>query len=33
VAEEGKLLAADDTGVQLSADGGSSWTLLAAYDG
>lgn len=33
VAQEGKLLAADDSGVQISADGGSSWTLLAAYDG
>jgi len=31
VAQQGELLAADDSGVQLSADGGSSWTLLAAY--
>jgi len=29
----GRLLAADEDGVQLSTDGGREWTLLAGYDG
>lgn len=33
VTPDGRLLAADDQGVQLSTDDGGSWTLLAAYDG
>lgn len=32
VAPDGRLLAADDHGVQLSTDGGGTWTLLAGYD-
>ncbi len=33
VAPDGRLLAADDKGVQVSEDGGRTWTLLAAYGG
>lgn len=33
VAPDGRLLAADELGVQLSADGGATWTLVAGYDG
>ena len=33
VAPDGRLLAADDEGVQASQDGGRTWTLLAAYGG
>ena len=33
VTADGRLLAADDRGVQLSSDAGSTWTQLASYDG